>query len=224
MSLFVSRWIFRVGMAVVFLGVAVVGCGGDRDSSTASPTAVLRCTTGPNSAFEVALRIKPDTLRATLPDRFSPRTRLLTREQAAHGARYRGDGLLVWMAETDTRVEVDGRAFADCTHQRPAAARSDSSSPGVRFRAVGQEPGWILKISASRLHFEGDYGQRTVSVPRSAVVVDSTTGRRTYRADRLTVVVEDTLCTDAMSGEPFSHAVTVTVDGDAYRGCGRFRP
>ena len=102
-----------------------------------------------------------------------------------------------------------------------AADDGDSDPSRLLFRGVGQEPGWTVEVRADSLHFSGDYGQRTRRVPRSAVAVDSTAERTVYRADRLEVVVEPDACTDVMSGEPFSHTVTVTVDGDTYRGCGR---
>jgi uncharacterized membrane protein len=38
---------------------------------------------------------------------------------------------------------------------------------------------------------------------------------------RLTVEIAPRRCHDAMSGEPFPAAVTVTIDGRELRGCGR---
>jgi uncharacterized membrane protein len=95
------------------------------------------------------------------------------------------------------------------------------ASSRLLFRGVGQEPGWTVEVRADSLRFVGDYGQWTLSVPRSAVAVDSAAERTVYRTDRLEVVVVPDACRDVMSGEPFSHTVTVTVDGDTYRGCGR---
>ncbi|MEF8794816.1 MAG: hypothetical protein V5A22_00960 [Salinivenus sp.] len=102
-----------------------------------------------------------------------------------------------------------------------AAGDGGSDPSHLLFRGVGQEPGWVLEVRAESLHFAGDYGTSTLSVPRSAVAIDSTAGRTVYRADRLEVVVAPDACRDVMSGEAFSHTVTVTVDGDRYRGCGR---
>ena len=102
-----------------------------------------------------------------------------------------------------------------------AADDGDSDPSRLLFRGVGQEPGWTVEVRADSLRFVGDYGQWTLSVPRSAVAVDSSAERTVYRADRLAVVVAPEPCRDVMSGEPFSHTVTVTVDDDTYRGCGR---
>ncbi len=110
-----------------------------------------------------------------------------------------------------------GFLLVGCTADDP----DSEARPRVRFRGVGQEPGWVLEVRAESLHFAGDYGTSTLSVPRSAVAIDSTAERTVYRADRLDAVVEADSCTDVMSGEPFSHTVTVTVDGDTYDGCGR---
>ena len=50
-------------------------------------------------------------------------------------------------------------------------------------------------------------------------------GRTVYHAETeahdLTVTITDEPCTDAMSGERFEAAVTVELDGETYRGCGR---
>jgi len=97
---------------------------------------------------------------------------------------------------------------------------SEAPGPAI-FRGVGQEPGWVLTVRADSVHFSGDYGQWTLTVSRSAVAVDSTAERMVYRADWLDVVIEADPCTDVMSGESFSHTVTVTLHDDTYRGCGR---
>jgi putative lipoprotein len=101
---------------------------------------------------------------------------------------------------------------------RAAAAR------GVDFRAIGQEPGWLLEIDEGRsLRLLYDYGQRSVTMTAPAAV--TVAGRRTYTArdaaDRLQVIIEAAPCQDTMSGEPFPDTVRVTVNDLELRGCGR---
>jgi hypothetical protein len=93
------------------------------------------------------------------------------------------------------------------------------------FRAVGQEPGWLLEIRHAReLRLITDYGADTVVAPVPPVGTDPATGARTYHAVTaardLRVLIQPTACTDAMSGEPYETTVTVTLDGRAYHGCG----
>ena len=93
------------------------------------------------------------------------------------------------------------------------------------FRAVGQEPGWLLELKHSgQIRLVADYGNDTVVAPTPPAETDSATQARTYHAVAgardLRVLIQPTACTDAMSGEPYETTVTVTLDGRAYHGCG----
>jgi hypothetical protein len=93
------------------------------------------------------------------------------------------------------------------------------------FRAVGQEPGWLLEIRKAReIRLITDYGADTTVTPVPPAETDSATGARTYRpvagARDLRVLIQPTACTDAMSGESYETTVTVTLEGRAYHGCG----
>lgn len=93
------------------------------------------------------------------------------------------------------------------------------------FRAVGQEPGWLLEIRKGReIRLITDYGADTAFTPVPPVRTDSATGAHTYHAvteaHDLEVLIRPAACTDAMSGEPYVTTVTVTLDGRAYHGCG----
>jgi uncharacterized membrane protein len=125
----------------------------------------------------------------------------------------------------------DDAPSPDSTAAAPAVPSSTSvwaeaQQRGVRFRAVGQEPGWLLEITDDSLHFAWAYGQEAITVPRQHA--DTTRGRAVHRADTpegpLRIEAEATRCTDTMSGEQFSHTVTVTLDSTSYAGCGRRLP
>jgi uncharacterized membrane protein len=97
---------------------------------------------------------------------------------------------------------------------------------GVTFRAVGQEPGWLLEIEGERrIRVAVDYGQDERFTPVPRPVVDSTTWTTTYRAvtegTDLRVSIRDEPCADTMSGERFSATVVMVLDGTTYHGCGR---
>ena len=101
---------------------------------------------------------------------------------------------------------------------------ADARQRGIEFRAIGQEPGWLLEIDegvSMRLLY--DYAERSATTAAPPPVVAN--GRRTYTAatatDNLTVVVEDRPCQDVMSGDPFPATVTVTINGRELMGCGR---
>ncbi|MGZ8412357.1 MAG: COG3650 family protein [Gemmatirosa sp.] len=96
---------------------------------------------------------------------------------------------------------------------------------GVDFRAVGQEPGWLLDVDEGRsLRYVGDYGETRLTTPAPPPEV-APDGTRTWRARtgprELVVVARPVPCRDGMSGAPFTHTVTVQVDGRELQGCGQ---
>lgn len=146
-------------------------------------------------------------------------------------------------AERDSQPAAEGSAAAE----QPAGARpdtvgvqpadtvdryfegsrrvwEDARDRGVAFRAVGQEPGWVLEITDGRtIELRTNYGEDEVVLPTpSPATVD---GAITYHAvtetNDLRVVIRELPCTDTMSGERFSMTVEVLLDGASYKGCGR---
>ena len=96
----------------------------------------------------------------------------------------------------------------------------------MEFRAIGQEPGWSLEINESgRVDFVTDYGGRSYAFDDAERMPESGRALTTYRArsagHALEVVVEDRPCSDTMSGEAFEATVTIRLDDEEYRGCGR---
>jgi putative lipoprotein len=100
----------------------------------------------------------------------------------------------------------------------------DARERGIEFRAIGQEPGWLLEIDegvSMRLLY--DYGERTAIVNAPTLTVED--GRRAYAGlsgtNSVNVVIEDRPCSDIMSGDPFPATVTVTINDRTLNGCGR---
>ncbi|MFL6846682.1 MAG: hypothetical protein ACJ8ER_17590 [Allosphingosinicella sp.] len=105
----------------------------------------------------------------------------------------------------------------------PKAAPPAKAAPAApeSYAALGQEPGWALKIAGGRIDYTGNYGEKKISVARPEPAATAK-GRR-YVTPRLTVDITYTRCNDAMSGFGFEHQVTVTADGETYKGCGGAR-
>lgn len=96
---------------------------------------------------------------------------------------------------------------------------------GVDFRAVGQEPGWIVDIyTQNRIVALLDYGQTQIEFPRpnptspaeGATRYETQTGGHT-----LSITIRRSPCQDAMSGEAYPASVELVVDSRVLRGCGR---
>jgi putative lipoprotein len=217
------RWFWIVTVGGLALGGVGGGCAESAEHAgreAGLDSTVVECPVdGRGETVAVTLKTGPDTALVTLPDRFSPRTRGVARIEEGPGTAYAGDRVVFWNRGPDVRVAVDGDTLRGCA---PASVWREARRRGVVFRGIGQEPGWHLEVRADSLRFVGDYGQRTVRVPRSSVTVDRTTDRTVYRADSLDVVIDAEACTDVMSGAFFERTVTVRVEGDTYRGCGRF--
>jgi putative lipoprotein len=94
---------------------------------------------------------------------------------------------------------------------------------GVAFRALGQEPGWLLEIkNGEEILIVTDYGQNRVAYPYIEPQEDKAAGKTVLQVDEdVSVLIESIGCTDSMSGESFEVTVTLTTGGQAYKGCGR---
>jgi uncharacterized membrane protein len=101
----------------------------------------------------------------------------------------------------------------------------NAGAAGVDFRAVGQEPGWLLDIYTSdRIVLEWDYGEQRAAfaLPEPTYPVEGQTRYETQADGRaLTIVISRAPCQDVMSGEAFPASVEVTIDDRTLQGCGR---
>lgn len=96
---------------------------------------------------------------------------------------------------------------------------------GVDFRAVGQEPGWMVDIyTQGRIVAMMDYGQTLVEFP-AATLTNPAEGATRYETQAhghtLRITSRRTPCEDAMSGAPYPVAVEMVFDGRTLNGCGK---
>lgn len=94
---------------------------------------------------------------------------------------------------------------------------------GVAFRAIGQEPAWLLEISnGEEILIVTNYGQDKKSHAYVEPQEDKTARKTVFQIDAGTsVLIEGKPCKDSMSGESFEVSVTVTTGGQTLKGCGR---
>lgn len=129
--------------------------------------------------------------------------------------------------QTEPQADTMPRADSQDTYIEGSQRVWDAARDrGVTFRAVGQEPGWLLEIQDDeRMRLLTGYGVDTVVVPVPAPVIDAPARTTTYRAatqeNDVVVTIREEPCFDAMSGERFSRTVDVVVNGTALHGCGR---
>ena len=176
-------------------------------------------------------RTGPGEIAVWLPPRFGRPYLVLGQVRAASGSKYQDGPVTVWTRGEQALLEVDGETFTGCANDPQRAVWEDAKLSGWDFRAVGQEPGWELRMRrdletavGQRARFVYDYGQQEATlVPRE----QATEGRRTVFRGSSTdgrpfeMTLEVRSCSDAMSGETYETTVTVTLGGETFRGCGR---
>lgn len=189
-------------------------------------TFVFECGADSTEALSFVMRTGPGETALWLPPRFGRPYLVLGQTRAASGARYEGDGVVLWTKGRGARLEVDGEALPACLENRRRSIWEHAKLSGVDFRATGNEPGWHLELRrGERMRFVYDYGQRQAVTPMPEPLTDQAARRTVYHAvteaDDLTVTLEGEPCSDDMSGEAFETTVTVLLNGTTYRGCGR---
>lgn len=148
------------------------------------------------------------------------------------------------------RVLLLAFALAACTEQastppaEEAASQTDASpssaeasalaqmpawdgarAAGVDFRAIGQEPGWMIDIyTQNRIVALLDYGQTRFELPLTEPTSPEE-GLTRYESQggghTLSITIRRAPCEDLMSGEPYPATVEVVVDNRTLNGCGR---
>ncbi len=95
---------------------------------------------------------------------------------------------------------------------------------GVSFRAIGQEPAWLLEITnGTEILLVTNYGETRSSFPYVEPVVHQEQRRTVFVAGADSAVVEilGEPCQDVMSGEQFPASVTIRLSDTTLEGCGR---
>jgi heat shock protein HslJ/uncharacterized membrane protein/membrane-bound inhibitor of C-type lysozyme len=209
----------RVGAAL--LALLAAACAG-RPAGEATPlvtpgTYVFTCPDG--MRFAAAFRDDSVTLDLGV------RSVALPRVVSASGTRYESDNVLFHARGGEALLRIAQQEHRECGGARIDDPWERARALGVQFRAVGQEPGWVLEIAPDRgIRFIGDYGRTRIAapVPEPRTRADGTlVYDARSEAHHLVAEIREAACRDAMSGEPFSHTVTVRFDGNSLRGCGR---
>lgn len=203
-----------------FLAVALVwlsGCatgGGDRTGDAVGRTLVYEC-----GDFDFVVHARASAAALYLPDDY----RELEQVRSGSGVKYEGDGAVFWSQGDEAMLDVGQRKYRGCLLNRSRGPWEDARRRGVDFRAVGQEPGWVLEIRhEANMLMEADYGSTRVLLPTPEPVITGDVERyeATHGGHRLAVEVRLEHCSDSMSGEAYSSRVTAVLDGREYKGCG----
>ncbi len=147
----------------------------------------------------------------------------LRRTRSGSGERFEGKGRQLWLKGNAATLNTGERQYRDCEYQPLRGPWEDARRRGVRFRAVGQEPGWVLEIKPNgQILLEADYGatRYLFDTPEPIVDGDSTLYQAEQGGHNLIVEINADWCQDSMSGEVFSNRVILNLNGRELRGCG----
>jgi membrane-bound inhibitor of C-type lysozyme len=153
---------------------------------------------------------------------FHDGTRRLDQTVSASGARYADAVVVFWTKGSAATLERQGAPAVKCEERRAESLREDARARGVTFRALGNEPGWVLEAGpGTSLSWTTNYGESRYDFDSAR---RSTSGSATtYSAQQGTNAIKATLqagrCMD--DGEiEFDHVATVEFEGQQLHGCG----
>jgi membrane-bound inhibitor of C-type lysozyme len=193
------------------------------DPGETLPTGVLRayvwtCADGQTLVMRNLFREKAVAID------FHDGTRRLDQTVSASGAKYADAVVTFWTKGSTATLERQGTAPVQCEERRADSLREDARVRGVVYRALGNEPGWVLEIGpGAGIVFVTNFGSETHTFDAAQESAGADGASRTFTAGsgeqaiRATVLQER--CVDD-GGVEFDHSATVEFAGQALRGCG----
>ena len=179
----------------------------------ANRTYVLDCADDPHSV----MRTEVD--RAWL---FQPGgTIALPRLPGNQTETYASDDVTVSIRDSGIEVR-HGTVKMTCSNDRRAAIWEHAKLNGASFRAVGNEPGWVVLIyRGEAVKIVADYGETVLDLAYTEPIEDSATRTATWILEGAQITVRGEPCADSMSDENFPVTVELVMNGRRYPGCGR---
>ncbi|NZA27356.1 hypothetical protein H0E84_13270 [Luteimonas sp. SJ-92] len=148
------------------------------------------------------------------------------RTLAGDGADYVDDAGNVFRSGAPASLALAGEPTRECVPTEHVSPWEAAAARGVAFRALGQEPGWLVEIGDGEqpnLSAQLDYGERRIELA-DAAPLDDGSGFHGETGDgtevRLEIARES--CADPMSGERFEAAARLRVGDREYHGCGAY--
>jgi len=188
-----------------------------RNGAPASTTYYYECSSGE----KIPVNIKNDAAWVFLPYR----TIRLPHVPAASGAKYSDGTNTYWSKGEEASIVMGQDEYLNCSNNHQLAIWEHAKLTGVDFRAVGNEPGWVLELYPDRIEYKGDYGQTQQTFSRPQAERSSSAQQTVYHAGNasatMTILLEPRTCYDTMSGEKFSTTVIIRQETMRLVGCGR---
>jgi len=212
------RWLVALVIA------SVTGCAATPPVADNAATYVYRCD---GEASVIVVTIDGD--RAHL---FSREASQPMRRQAG-GADFAGAQVSYLPAQPaglapaqTAAITIGGNVLRNCTNDPRAAVWEAAKLRGISYRAVGQEPPWVLEIDREHgFMLSTGYAVNRHRFPYREPVSDTqqqiTSYRTEVQGEAIVITIKGETCRDSMSGEVFGSRVEIEWRGQRLRGCGR---
>ena len=146
--------------------------------------------------------------------------------RSASGVKYQNSQAQFWSKGEDAFLDYARKQYKSCRNNRMLAVWEHSKLNGFDFRAVGNEPGWVLEISQEAgIVFKYDYGQSVIKFLYRAPNTNSERRRSEYSLNNgeahIKIILEGKICQDTMVEQQYESTVTVQYASKTYKGCGK---
>jgi uncharacterized membrane protein len=145
------------------------------------------------------------------------------KQKSASGEKYNVDNIVYWSKGYEATLD-DGKKKYRCKNDGIAATFERAKLNGVAFRAIGNEPGWILEITSDKeVLFLTNLGQDKTYFEVIDKFSDSTSTEYEMRSENnvLHIRIENRCCQDTMVDRVYESTVYINFDGVNMKGCGK---
>jgi uncharacterized membrane protein len=209
---------------VVLAACALFACAATQEEPGRTETYSYRCS-GEEHAIVVTLSGDRDFLfsrEASQPIRFDAASDAYIGDDVY----YRPDRSPGLAAGQSAQISIRGRQLHGCRNDPRAAVWEAAKLRGVSYRAVGQEPPWVLEIRRDEgfllsIGYQGEQRQFPYIEPESDAAARGARYVSQSAGESIVITIVGEPCQDSMSGEAFPGRVEVEWNGQTLRGCGR---
>ncbi|MGM0509447.1 MAG: MliC family protein [Fusobacteriota bacterium] len=159
-----------------------------------------------SKGFYILLKDMGDEGQVIFPNHES----ILTRERTASGVKYSNDGISVWNKGEELLIELGGFEFK----AHLIEVNDYINEQKYIFKALGQEPGWQMKIKEEEIQLFMDYGnielniyphQISMEILNENIIYNITTALFDFQIN-----IIKSIHTDIMSGQKYPYSVKIT--------------
>lgn len=145
---------------------------------------------------------------------------------SASGARYAGPDVEFWTrGQDEARLTLDNQEAQACHRSEGFSPWTRARQNGVRFRATGNEPGWLVEVARGdepTVSLNLDYGSRLLDFDEASWSDDGQVLTADSPGNHLELKLAETECVDTMVGWAFPIQVEMHLNDIELHACGRF--